>query len=297
MSQNSYSNSGLRATQIPFDCANLRSVSSMPMQEVPMRAQYAFEPQMGGPRIPHAFEQESRGLAYSEHQRPGSITADGNTRGHDPPRADHVQQPRPQRMMPVDSGIRYVQPEVLEAPGQAWSHLSFAESDLVDQFTHVQSSHMIPEQPSVEGSPRSTLGKSKARRSDSNSEDNLSTATTAVDHTRSSEQEMLREILVQLAEIKQAQTLHTKKLEAMEKRVDAMDTATATRLSDFREHVDKKIERLSAVTETGFDDIWDRTVLELKRVRDLILGHDPRRTPPTDDSNHDFGMKRRRFED
>jgi hypothetical protein len=84
------------------------------------------------------------------------------------------------------------------------------------------------------------------------------------------------------------------------KKIEAMDTATATRLSDFREHVDKKFERISGSTDSAFDEIWDKlglSILEVKRVRDIVTGHDPRRTPPADDGIHDNGAKRRRFEE
>ena len=92
-------------------------------------------------------------------------------------------------MVPVDGGIRYGQPEVLETAGHAsaWSHLSFADSDLVDQLTNGQSGQIAPEQPTFAGSPRSSLGRVARplpQTSENNSDDNLSTATTAVDSGR-----------------------------------------------------------------------------------------------------------------
>lgn len=152
-----------------------------------MRAQYAFETQLGGPRIP-SFEQDSRGMVFRDvdHGRPAPFTADGHIRVHDSQRAD-LQQTRQPRMVPIDGGIRYGQPEVLENPGQTWSNLTFTDSDLVDQFTNGQSGNMAPQQPTFEGSPRPSLGraaKPSARTSGSSSDDNLSTATTAVDSGR-----------------------------------------------------------------------------------------------------------------
>ena len=45
----------------------MRGASSVPMQEVPMRSQYAFEAQLGGPRVTHAsYEQDSRGMSYRD---------------------------------------------------------------------------------------------------------------------------------------------------------------------------------------------------------------------------------------
>lgn len=197
MSQhNTFSNSGFRATQLPYEGANIRTPSA-PMQEVPMRSQYTFEAQLGGPRATHApYEQDSRGIAYRDldHGRPGAIAADGSGAGnaralHDSQRGELLQQARQLRMVPVDNGTRYGQPEVLETAGQtsAWGHLSFADSDLVDQLTNGQSGHMVPEQPTFAGSPRSSLGRAAKplpRTSESSSDDNLSTATTAVDSGR-----------------------------------------------------------------------------------------------------------------
>jgi hypothetical protein len=84
------------------------------------------------------------------------------------------------------------------------------------------------------------------------------------------------------------------------KKMEAMDTATSIRLSDFREHVDKKFERSERAMDTAFDEVWEKvgsTNLEIKRVRDVLSGHDPRRSPPNDDASHDVGAKRRRYED
>jgi hypothetical protein len=149
-----------------------------------MRAPYAFEAQLGGPRVA-SYEQDSRGIVYRDfdHGRPASITADGHTRAHDSQR--ELQQARQPRMVPVDGGIRYGQPEVLESVGQTWGHLSFTDPDLVDQFTNGHG-QMVPEQP-TEGSPRSSLvraAKPLTRTNESSSDDNLSTATTAVDSGR-----------------------------------------------------------------------------------------------------------------
>lgn len=80
-----------------------------------------------------------------------------------------------------------------------------------------------------------------------------------------------------------------------------MATATTTRLSDFRDHVDKKFERSESRLETVSDELWERlgqSILESKRIRDLMSGNDPRRTPPNDDINQLFEpTKRRRFDD
>jgi hypothetical protein len=105
--------------------------------------------------------------------------------------------------------------------------------------------------------------------------------------------QILRGISSTLAKIEQNQAIMMKKMEAM-------GTATATRLSDFREHVDKKFERTLGSTEYAFDEIWEKlgsNNLEVKRVRDVLTGHDPRKSPLADDGNHDSGAKRRRFED
>jgi hypothetical protein len=111
---------------------------------------------------------------------------------------------------------------------------------------------------------------------------------------------LLRGIASSLAEIKQNQVEIKQNQAIIMKKMETMDTATTTRLSDFREHTDKKFERVLGAMEYGFDEIWDKqgsTSLEIKRVRDLMSGHDPRRSPPADDGNYDIGAKRRRFED
>jgi hypothetical protein len=181
MSQhNTYSSSGIRPSQLGYESVRGTPV---PLQELPMRPQYAFETQLSGPRM-LSYEQDSRGMVFRDldHGRPPPITADGHIRIPDS-RAD-LQQNRQPRMVQIDGGIRYGQPEVLEAPAQTWSNITFTDSDLVDQFTNGHS--MAPEQPTL-GSPRPSLGraaKPSARTSGSSSDDNLSTATTAVDSGR-----------------------------------------------------------------------------------------------------------------
>jgi len=71
-----------------------------------------------------------------------------------------------------------------------------------------------------------------------------------------------------------------------------MDIALSIRLSDFREHVDKKFERI----EGAFDDIWDRVVSGTKYLQNMINGHDARRSPPNDDEIGNTPKRRRREE-
>jgi hypothetical protein len=117
---------------------------------------------------------------------------------------------------------------------------------------------------------------------------------------RSSDLDITQIIRGTLARIEQKQAKIEQNQTIIMKKMEAMDTATATRLSDFREHVDKKFERVLGSSDCAFDEIWDKlgsNNLEVKRVRDIVSGQDPRRTPPADDGIHDNGAKRRRFEE
>jgi hypothetical protein len=148
-----------------------------------MRLQYAFETQLSGLRMP-SYEQDSRGMVFKDldHGRPLPIIADSYIRIPDS-RAD-LQQNRQPRMVQIDGSIRYGQLEVLEAPAQSWSNITFTDSDLVDQFTN--SYNMAFEQPTLR-SLKPSLGraaKPSARTSGSSSDDNLSIATTAIDSGR-----------------------------------------------------------------------------------------------------------------
>jgi hypothetical protein len=111
---------------------------------------------------------------------------------------------------------------------------------------------------------------------------------------------LLRGIASSLAEIKQNQVEIKQNQAIIMKKMETMDTATTTRLFNFKEHTDKKFERVLGAIKYKFDKIWDKqrsTSLEIKRVKDLISGHDPRRSPLADDRNYDIRAKRRRFED
>jgi hypothetical protein len=193
MSQyNLYSGSGLRATPaVPYESATIRGISGS-MQEIPMRSHYAFEPQLSVPRGTHtSYDQDPRAMPFRDldHGRPGSTTIDDSGSGHirglqDSQRGEPLQQARQPRIMPVDASIRYGQPEVIEPTSQtnSWNHLAFADPDLVD-LSNGHGNHILSEQPTFAGSPRSNSGRA-ARPLAPASDDNLSTATTAVDSGR-----------------------------------------------------------------------------------------------------------------
>jgi hypothetical protein len=102
-----------------------------------------------------------------------------------------------------------------------------------------------------------------------------------------------------MVDIQRNQVITLKMLKEMVKKGETTDTATTTRLSDFRDSMDKRFERQERSTELSFDELWERVSAihsDTKRVREVMTGHDLRTTPPTDDANHDVGAKRRRFE-
>ncbi len=110
---------------------------------------------------------------------------------------------------------------------------------------------------------------------------------------RSSNSEILSGIVSKLDRTEQTQAGIMKKMETV-------DSATTICLSDSREHVDKKFERNERSMDVAFDEVWEKVGLnnlEMKQVRDILSGHDPRRTPQNDDAGHDIGPKRRRYEE
>jgi len=206
-----YSNSAARGSQMPYETANFRP---MPMDaHGPVRGQYGPEP---GPRgAPRPYEvHDRRMIARVDHGRPEFFNTDSSLgQGRGLFDSQRVDQTRQVRTVPIDSNSRYYEDPEFESVGQtgggSWGQLPFDPQLDTDLDAILDSQHCAvgpdstPAPSSSSGpqsgssgpvsgpprSPKSSVGRgarasTRASEASSNSDDNLSTATTAVDSAR-----------------------------------------------------------------------------------------------------------------
>ena len=214
MSQQVVYANGLRGPQINYDNPNFRQ---MPMDlHGPMRGHYGPESHLTGPRAPQISydAHDPRVMVYRDLDQGRSEMLSTDWAGQNRVILDGAEQPRQVRTVPVDSNSRcYGQSELAsvgQSNGGSWSHLSF-EPQLAAELNTIPNSQSciigiestsghssvasVPPAgplgpasgPSV--SPRSTVGRTPrsltgASEGSSNSDDNFSTARTAIEPTR-----------------------------------------------------------------------------------------------------------------